>query len=226
MIGFVGYLCSLLLLVLVLVQQFEFRKRRVRTAEAAHEIRGSLTVIGFGLYSLGASDSPALKLQLERGVSALDELTSRTPGLVCAARAMPVVVLVDRIATAWRPLAAAHGRVLEVEIEDGLGSFSVPSEVELTAAVGNLISNAIDHGKGVIEISAARHGKGRIEFAVTDEGNDCHELVTAPYADGLRGRGLSIAERIARRNGSHLRLDHNRSTTTVVFDAPLVEAPR
>ena len=136
-------------------------------ARACHELRGPLTAARLGLdYGAGNGQlTPArlraIDLELGRAALALDDLervrTPRTwwrpPELI------DLEQLVSDSVEAWRPSAKVHG----VELR---ASWSGPSptvwgdRLRLAQVTGNLISNAIEHGGGVVEVRGSV-GEGR-----------------------------------------------------------------
>jgi signal transduction histidine kinase len=109
---------------------------------------------------------------------------------------------------ALRPLARARGVELGGLRWSGEPVLVLGDRLRLLQATGNLIANAIEHGRGRVEVGGRTDG-GRLQITVGDEGRG----LPAPVADltrrprrgrGRRGRGLAIAADIARRHGGEL----------------------
>ena len=122
---------------------------------------------------------------------------------VAAAEVLGVVV--ERFSR----LASGLGRPLEVVPPNGLVLDGDP--VRLEQALGNLVSNALSHGRGRVVLSARRRS-GMIELHVEDEGSGFPPTFIAGAFDrfsrsdesrsgGGSGLGLSIVELIAKAHG-------------------------
>jgi two-component system, OmpR family, sensor kinase len=105
--------------------------------------------------------------------------------------------------------AAEAGRPLETRAEDGL-ELSV-DRLRAEQALGNLVENALRHGRGRILLQARRQG-GRVELHVVDEGPGfATEFIRHAFEPFTRddparlgpgaGLGLAIVEVIARAHG-------------------------
>jgi signal transduction histidine kinase len=180
------------------------RRRLVRVARAGHEVRGPLCVAQLALDGLERSARvDAIGLELRRAALALDDLS----GTHRRADVTPVDVarLLSDAAHAWRALAEARGVTLAVEPGDArvLGD-----RLRLAQACGNLVANAIEHGRGLVHVrSSCADGLVRIEV------RDCGPGLPAPVS-GLvaaargrrspRGHGLAIAAAVAERHGGRL----------------------
>lgn len=127
--------------------------------------------------------------------------------------------------------AAAH-RPLEVRVEDGL-VLSV-DRLRAEQALGNLVENALRHGRGRIRLEAQRRD-GRIELHVRDEGPGfapefiAHAFEPFSRSDPSRsgagaGLGLAIIDVIARAHGGAARAANVDGGADVWLELP--EPPR
>jgi signal transduction histidine kinase len=195
------------------------RRRAARRAElvarAAHELRGPLAAAHLALQSLGRDRAvarervAAVDVQLQRAALALADLAAAQRG----ARADDLIGAVDvgdllgDQARAWRAMAAAYD--CEVRLRPVPPDLLVRGDrLRLAQAVGNVIANAIEHGRGEIVLSARVSGR-YVRLEVVDGGPGLPEpvavLAARPRAGrGTRGRGLAIAAEIARRHGGRL----------------------
>ena len=117
---------------------------------------------------------------------------------------------VREAAVSLLPLFEKEGRTLEADIADGLRCACDAGDMR--ELVGNLLENALLHGKGATRLRAGRQG-GRIIVDVTDEGDGVPEELREdmfrrfskrdPNSDGS-GLGLAIARQIARNAGGNL----------------------
>jgi signal transduction histidine kinase len=179
------------------------RRRLVRVARAGHEARGPLCTARLALDGLERSARvEAIDLELRRAALALDDLAGRprsTIGIVDVGRVLTQAV------PAWRALAEARGAELVVEAEEAR---VVGDRLRLAQACGNLVTNAIEHGGGLVRVRCSS-AEGRVRVAVRDRGPG----LPAPVADLVaaargrrspRGHGLAIAAAVAERHGGRL----------------------
>ena len=114
---------------------------------------------------------------------------------------------------AWR--AQEAGRALEVDAPAGLGLTG--DRLRLEQALGNLVENALRHGKGAVRLEA-RPVDGRVELHVRDEGVGLPpEFVPRAFqrfsrldesrTGGGAGLGLAIVDAIAEAHGGDARAD-------------------
>jgi signal transduction histidine kinase len=202
-----------------------------RVARACHELRGPLTAVRLGL-QLGAGTaelSPtrlrALDLELGRAALALDDLGAARSARGPARAPLPVDVelLIADSVEAWRPAAAACGVALSA-------SWTGPSRavwgdrLRLAQAIGNLTSNAIEHGGGAVEVCGRSEGEA-VRIEVTDGGPG----LPAPVAQlmrrpcGSRGRGLAIAGAVAASHGGRLASAPSERGARLILELPAVE---
>jgi signal transduction histidine kinase len=180
------------------------RRRLIAAARARHEVRGPLAVARLALDGLERSARvEAIELELRRAALALDDLTgARRAGSV---ESVDIGRLVADAAPAWSALAESRGAALVVEPS----CVRVAGEpLRLAQACANLVTNAIEHGGGYVQVRASSvNGHARIE--VRDDGPGLPAPVPALVAAARgrrshRGHGLAIAAAIARRHGGRL----------------------
>jgi signal transduction histidine kinase len=115
-------------------------------------------------------------------------------------------LLADQVAC-WAPAAAAAGTSISLR-SPSCGVYVAGDPTRLAQATGNLIANAIEHGRGAVEVRL-RHQADAVRIEVADEGPGLPDLPRqlAERARGgraRRGRGLAIAAEIAERHGGRL----------------------
>jgi signal transduction histidine kinase len=196
--------------------------RRLDAAgDAEHELRGALTAFGLGLDRLardplGRRLSRTLGSELLRARAALDDLAAARRSE--ALRRDPAPMALDRAArsaaAAWRPAARRAGRRIEVDWRAG------PVRVHadhgrLAQALGNLLSNAVEHGAGPVRVEATRQGQ-RVRLAVV---NDLKGDAGQPGPD--RGRGLRIASSAVESCGGTLSLTRAGGRAAAAIELPL-----
>lgn len=204
------------------------RRRLEMVGDAAHELRGPAAAMSFGVASLrrepgGLSRALSFESELERMRAALADLEAARVGRRAPAR--PGTVALEQVlrgaAAGWRSPAAAEGRGLSVRWDAGRALVRA-DRGRLAQALGNLLSNAVEHGSGPIEVRAVRSGRRAVRIEIGDGGPavGAGRRRTAPD----RGRGLGIAARAVREAGGSLTLDRGRDGTTAAVELPLAES--
>ncbi len=211
------------------------RRRRLASAElvarAAHELRGPLAAAHLGLQSLGRLPGvprrtcASVDVQLQRAALAVADLAvaprGRRSGDV--AGVVDVASLLEEQVRAWRPMAGAYGCELMLAPPPPVAVVR-GDRLRLGQAIGNVVANALEHGRGRIELSAHELGD-RVRIEVLDDGPGLPatvaELAARPRAGrGRRGRGLAIAADIARRHGGRLASAPSERGARVALDLP------
>lgn len=198
---------------------------RERVARACHEVRGPLAAAGLALRTMERfEEAPlervaALDEQLRRAALAVEDLDRRGRDRVAP---MTVQQLMASLRTTWSPVCAAAGRPLVVGAAP-LGLAVLADRTRLAQAAGNVIANSLEHGAGAIEVRPRVCGD-RLRLEVRDGGGGLgrplKQIVRRPRAGlGRRGRGLAIADEIARRHGGSLT---TAPGAAVVLELPLL----
>ena len=209
----------------VLDQIVALRRRIGRVADAEHELRGALTAFGLALEQLartgaGLHVAAALESELARARAALAELSGATPGGPAAA---PLERLVRSAASAWEP--AARGRRIVVEWPAGAPLVARPAG-SVAQALGNLVSNAVEHGGGDVRVRASR-SPGTVRVEVSNRRRTAKpELFPSPGWEkspgtGSRGRGLRIAGRAVRAAGGELSVRTAAGRVVAALELPV-----
>ena len=192
------------------------RARVARVADAEHELRGALTAFGLGLERLArtAADGGlalSLEAELERARTALTDLSRRS---VDGQRPVPLERLVRSAARAWAPPGAARA----VRVDWAAGDVTLSSAPGRVAQVlGNVISNAVEHGDGPVAVRAVEEARG-VRVEVT---NATHPAPPRVRRVTGRGRGLRIAGRAARAAGGRLVVNTESGRTTAALELPV-----
>ncbi len=208
--------------------------RMEAVARACHELRGPLTAARLGLAPAGQElPSPrrlrAIDTELGRAALALDDLSGAGGGARRLWRLDRVEVreLVTDCVEAWQPSALAAGSAVRVGWS-GAEAAVWGDRLRLAQAVGNLVANAIEHGRGPVVVDVVvRHALVRI--AVSDHGAGLPapvaELTRRPRRGrGARGRGLAIAADVADAHGGALVSAPSESGARLVLELPVATA--
>ena len=198
------------------------RHRMASLAEAVartcHELRGPLTaarlglVVAFRAGHVADARLRALELDLGRATLAVEDLSHVSAAgrgqVAIAGEAVDVLQLLNDAVEAWRGMASAHGAELRLARSRG-GPVVVGERLRLAQAIGNLVSNAVEHGGGAVELRW-RADAATVRIEVADEGPG----LPAPLprlvrrrrrrAGHPRGHGLAIASSIAHAHGGRL----------------------
>lgn len=188
-------------------------------ADAAHELRTPLTVLDLRLQDARNSqqpDWPALDQemkQMRRLVAQLLELARQDGAAVehsGVSREAKVSRVVREAVAALLPLFESQGRVVELEIEDGL--LCRGNADELRDALTNLLENALVHGAGNVHLTLRRQSD-EVVLDVADQGSGVpEEHQDAMFQRFRKGRqdgggtglGLAIVRRIVENAGGHV----------------------
>ena len=215
----------------------ELRRRGELVARACHELRGPLTAAHLALHA-GAPRGGALPaglaaidVELARAGRALDDLSAARRGARGRDRreVVDVAALAHAQVAAWEAVAPAYGCVLRSGRPAGGPVLVHGDRVRLAQAIGNLLSNAFEHGGGTVALRIRVVGP-RVRLEVSDEGAGLPapvaELVRRPRAGhGSRGRGLAIAASIADRHGGRLLAAPSARGTRLALELPVCASP-
>jgi signal transduction histidine kinase len=197
-------------------------RERSFVADASHELRTPLALLKTELEL--ALRTPRTEAELEQALRSAagetDRLAQLVEDLLVLARTdegrlplrrspVPARDVLAAVAERFRRRAEAAGRTIEVEAPESL--VVAADAVRLEQALGNLVENALRHGRGSIRL-AASEGGGGIELHVLDEGpgfppafleRAFERFARADEArtKGGAGLGLAIARVIAEAHG-------------------------
>lgn len=227
--GLVGALAA------ALVRAYGDRMEAV--ARACHELRGPLTAARLGLAAPTGQELPsarrlrAIDTELGRAALALDDLSGAGGGAQRLWRLDRVDVsqLVADCAEAWQAGAASAGTEVRVGWS-GAEAVVWGDRLRLAQAVGNLVANAVEHGRGPVEVGVSVR-PAMVRVVVSDDGAG----LPAPVAElrrrprrgrGARGRGLAIAADVAEAHGGALVSAPSQTGATLVLELPAAAAGR
>jgi two-component system OmpR family sensor kinase len=199
-----------------------FERERRFVADASHELRTPVAVIKVeleGTLRAGGHDPP-VAAALSAAVEECDHLAQLAEDLLVVARSregelalrresIDVRDLLERVRDRFVDRAGRAGRSVRIDCEQDLRLDADP--LRLRQALGNLVDNALRHGRGEIVLrSAARDGL--VELTVSDAGEGFAPAFAGraferfARADGARtsagtGLGLAIVKAIAEAHG-------------------------
>jgi two-component system OmpR family sensor kinase len=197
------------------------RERRF-VSDASHELRTPLAALRTELELALRRERTRGELReaLQSAAEESDRLSQLAEDLLVLARSqggeLPVrperlkaAELLADVRERYARRVAEAGRSLELQVDDRL-ELSV-DRLRAEQALGNLLENALRHGRGRILLQAQRQG-GRVELHVRDEGPGFEagfiERAFEPFTRGDPGRvgpgaglGLAIVDVIARAHG-------------------------
>jgi signal transduction histidine kinase len=235
-----GWLVAASAALAALIARRALVREMASVARACHELRGPITAARLGL-ELGARPgalSPArlraLDQELGRAALAIDDLADTG-----ASGRPPATwgevdlggLLVDSI-EAWGPYASCRGATLDLRW--GGSPVSVQGDrLRLAQAFGNLIANAVEHGRGSIEVrvGAAVPAAGMVRVEVCDNGPGLPAGVAELARRGRRtrsahGHGLAVAAAVAASHGGRLGSAPSECGARVVLELPVATAAR
>jgi two-component system OmpR family sensor kinase len=216
------------------------RERRF-VSDASHELRTPLAALRTELeLALWRKRTPEeLEQALRSAAEETERLSHLAEDLLVLARSengvLPVqrqqleaVELLADVQARYGRRAAMAGRRLEVRSDDRLVLFV--DRLRAEQALGNLVENALRHGRGHITVRAAR-GDGRVELRVRDQGPGFSPEFVAhafdPFSRGDPARpgpgaglGLAIVDVIARAHGGVAHAENRDGGAEVWLDLP------
>jgi two-component system, OmpR family, sensor kinase len=216
-------------------------RERSFVADASHELRTPLALLKTELeLALRRPRSiEELEQALRSAAAGTDHLTRLAEDLLVLARSdrgrlplrrarVSAAGLLSEVAARFGPEAEKVGRTIDVDAPNGLEL--VGDAVRLEQAVGNLVENALHHGRGSIHLSAFE-SDARVEVHVRDEGAGFPPPFLAraferfSRADEARsgggvGLGLAIAEVIAAAHGGSARAANRGGGADVWLSIP------
>jgi signal transduction histidine kinase len=194
-------------------------RERAFVANASHELRTPLALLRTELELAVRRQRPVEDLtkainsaadEVDRLIRLAEDLllldSTDDAGLPHAPERIDVPFLLERVVAPFRTMAARRGRDIEV---DTCQVLHVDADAQrLEQALINLVSNAFQHGAGVVKLSV-RAATDATEFCVTDEGDGFSAAMLAhgferfvhTRSGGGSGLGLSIVAAVAHAHG-------------------------
>jgi len=215
----VGWLAVAALAVVVIL----LRRRLELVALAEHELRGPTAALALAVEAASPGTRRELVVaQLDRVRLGLADLEAARTGRRTAARPSFVSLerVVGRAAAGWRPAASRAGGHLDFDWAAGrVGVQADPRR--LSQALGNVLANAVEHGRGSVVVRGLRSPAG-VRIEVEDEGPG-FGAAEAPNRRAGRGRGLKIAAQAVEEAGGRLSVSSGDAGAVVAVELPVAE---
>jgi len=184
-------------------------RRRAALNEAMHELRRPLQVLSLTLPT-NSGRTLQLESSLELARAALERLDHEINGgtLEKVEAEVSVDALIDAAMKRWQRVAVCAGSGLQREW-NGPETYVEGDRLELAQALDNLLSNAIEHGTGMVKIGWRREG-GWVSISVSNSLTP--RRAKAPRRRQRRGdrcrrgHGLRVVKRVARSHGGSFSL--------------------
>ena len=218
LVALCGWALSIALAAMVVVG----RRRLELVAQAEHELRRPIAALALGLESPAGPRPEALEAQLDRIRLGLADLEAARAGRRAPAdhALVPLEGVVNRAAAGWRPAASRTGRRLELDWRAGPVAVRADRR-RISQALGNLLSNAFEHGGGPVELRGSR-SPGGVRIEIRDRGPGFGRAATPERASG-HGRGLRIATKAVEEAGGRLSVSSHERGASVAVELPVAE---
>jgi signal transduction histidine kinase len=198
---------------------------RTLAADVSHQLRSPLTALSLRLEQIStASKDSNVAQDANAALAQVDRLVKLVEGLLTTWRSttdrdlveIDVSELLTNVKERWLAKVQSSGRKIAVSCEPGLAALGTPEVQELVLSV--LIENSLQHGAGIIEISA-RDFQSWTLIEIKDEGTGISQdiestLMTQGATTGGTGLGLAWARNQVASDGGRLEL---RSLKPAVF---------
>lgn len=195
-------------------------RRRSSLNQAVHELRRPLQALSLALPEQRAANAAAHS-SLRLAAAALDRLDREVNGssLVDAHVPLSPHTLLEEGVGRWKAQAALAGGSVRL-VWRGEEVCIEANRFELSQAVDNLISNAIEHGGGKVTVEGRRTGAW-LTISVRDSGGS--GVARPPGRSGRRrrGHGLRVVARAAHCHGGSFRLQRRVEGMEATLRLPL-----
>jgi signal transduction histidine kinase len=184
-------------------------RERAFAAAASHQLRTPLTGLRLGLETAVEAPDGDLRAAATAAIGAADRLERTIDDVLSLTRdpgrkgtPLDVDSLVREVGQTWRPVLAAQGRPLRVDLQpDAPATGAAVAAVRQVLAV--LLDNAARHGAGTVTLTV-RDADGALAFDVADDGPGLDDVVPPLPGTTGHGIGLVLARRLAEAEGGRL----------------------
>jgi signal transduction histidine kinase len=193
------------------------QRERTLADDVSHQLRSRLTALRMRLEEIAATADPELRTEAGAALEQAERLSAVVDEILAQARqaraegagdvdvGREVAAVVDERAPTLRTLR----RRVEVDAPDRLVARAEPGRLQ--QAVGVLVDNALEHGRGTVRVGVRRSGR-HVVVEVTDEGPGVPpDLVGQVFERGVSGAdgtgiGLALARALVESDGGRLEL--------------------
>ncbi|MGB3830138.1 MAG: HAMP domain-containing sensor histidine kinase [Ornithinimicrobium sp.] len=198
-------------------------------ADASHQLRTPLAAILLRLDEVVHTDDLSVAQheaeiaigQTERLASVVDDLLHRTrAGHADGGRSVSLDTVLSGLEQEWTPAFQARGRHIVVRAERAMIVRSSASSI--SQILNTLVENSLQHGDGLVQISAVRSGPSAL-VEVRDEGQGMDVALARRIFDRAvtsgdgTGIGLSVARETAESFGGRLELAQARPAVFALY---------
>lgn len=204
------------------------RRERDLASDVSHQIRSRLTALQMRLEEIALCEDPAVQAEAEAALEQAERLSGVVDELLAQARnasaaeavALDVSTEVGTILQEYGVALSAAGRKVRDDLPVDLHAMATPGRLHQALAV--LLDNAINHGAGVIGVTA-RETTSNVVVEVTDGGAGVsEELAPRLFERGVSGAsgnglGLALARALVEADGGRLELRQARPPVFAIF---------
>lgn len=198
-------------------------------ADASHQLRTPLAALLLRLDEVVHTDDLEVAQheaeiaigQTERLASVVDDLLHRTrAGHADGGRSVSLDTVLSGLEQEWTPAFQARGRQIVVRAERAMIVRSSASSI--SQILNTLVENSLQHGDGLVQISAVRSGPSAL-LEVRDEGRGMDPALARRIFDRAvtsgdgTGIGLSVARETAESFGGRLELAQARPAVFALY---------
>jgi signal transduction histidine kinase len=191
-------------------------RERAFSADASHQLRTPLAALRIELEAMELRDDPPAELapalaQVDRLQTTIDTLLTVARDVPRIRRTFALTELIAGVQERWHGPLARAGRPLRVVIED-TDTIATGSPAVILEILSVLLSNAAEHGAGVVTLTVRGAASGWVAIDVADEGPGLTGPAEAVFERGVgserpgHGIGLALARALADAEGARLSL--------------------
>ena len=203
-------------------------RERDLAGDISHQLRTRLTGLRLRLEELAEHPDPAVVAEVEAALEQTDRLVTVVDDLLAHARSqraagateLSLAAELTGVRGEFAGRAAAAGRQLTVSCRPDVLVRATPGR--LREALGVLVDNALQHGRGAVAITA-RRAAGTVVIEVSDEGAGVPTAIIGHvFARGIStasstGIGLGLARALIEADGGRLELRRPSPPVFAVF---------
>jgi len=210
------------------------QRERTLADDVSHQLRSRLTALRMRLEEIAATADPDVRQEAGAALEQAERLSAVVDEILAQARQARAEgagdVDVGREVTAVveerAPMLRTLRRRVELDVPDRLVARAEPGRLQ--QAVGVLVDNALEHGRGTVHVGVRRSGRHAV-VEVSDEGPGVPgDLVGRVFERGVSGAagtgiGLALARALVESDGGRLELSRPHPPVFAVY-LPLADS--